>query len=172
MPWQVLQCRQRVVPGTRTLASPIEIYYRTLCLEQFLEPAFAVAPHLLVAHMPCPLCLRQRPRNCASVSQPFTLHSFLPSPPCLAHLPLLATAVLQLAKEQNPRAPCFAQSPRARTAVSHPADEQMPFAPCFVQSPRAITLFLQPDVEQTTLTLCTTKRTPLASGAASGVRAG
>ena len=86
--------------------------------------------------------------------QSFTLHTFVRPPPCLAHLPLLCAAVLQLPKEQNPRAPCFLQSPRVRAAVLQLPKEQNPFAPCFAQTRLATTLLGQSGVEHNTLMSC------------------
>ena len=114
----------------------------------------------MVVHVPYAPCFLQRPRASARVSQSFTLHSFVRPPPCLAHLPLLCAAVLQLPNEQNPNAPCFKQSPRALTLLGqsgvehntlmscawhtplplllafllHPHTEQIPWAPCMVQT--------------------------------------
>ena len=47
-------------------------------------------------HVPLAPCLTQRLRACASVVQPFTLHTFVLPPLCLPHLPLALTAVGQL----------------------------------------------------------------------------
>ena len=115
----------------------------------------------MVAHVPYAPCLRQRPRARARVSQSFTLHSFVLPPPCLAHLPLLCAAVLQLPNEQNPYAPCFWQSPRLIATALHPAVEQNPFAPCFKQSHRATTLLGQSGVEHNNTLMSCARHTPL-----------
>ena len=137
------------------------VFFLPPCLKQCWNPVFALVVHPLVAHVPCAPCLVQRPRATARVSQSFTLHSFVLPPPCLAHLPLLCAAVLQLPNEQNPYAPCFAQTRLATTLLGqsgvehnntlmscalhsplplllafllHPHMEQIPWAPCMAQT--------------------------------------
>ena len=133
---------------------PHGLLFPPTCLVQCCDPAFALVVHPLVAHVSYAPCFLQRPRACARVSQYFTMHSFELPPPCLQHLPVLAAAVLQLPKEQNPRTPCFPQRPCATILLGQSGIEHTSYAPCFAQSPRAATLLVQPGVEHNKFGSC------------------
>ena len=86
------------------------------CVQQCVDPEFALVAQPSNLHVPCAPCLPQRPRLITAVLQPSTLHSFLVCT-CLPHLPRTEAAVVHRScnssQEQNPLPPCGLQRPRA-----------------------------------------------------------